>query len=447
MEEQRTKQFIATLSALADRMLLATRAGQTFGGDRDLFTALGYKKEPKYLDFLSLYRYGDIAKRIVTAFPAATWRKPPEIREDKNDENETEFEKAWKALNEKLGIFHILQKADRLAGIGKYSVLLLGLKGEAGLEAPAQTGELIYLSRYGEGSASIKGYESNPTSERFGLPKTYELTIRQLDGKTKPQKVHHSRIIHIAEDTLEDDVFGCPRLEPVFNKMQDLIKVVGGSSEMFWLAATRRMHLDVRDGADMSDDEVDDLRDELDEFQHDLRKVLRTQGIDVKELFGQTADPRGNVEVILDLVAGTVGIPKRILVGSERGELASTQDQSNWNQRIAERQENHAEPAILRPLIDRLMEVGALPKVVGYEVQWPDVTAPSQSEKIENAQKLATGANALIPGGAELVITKQEFRETAGLDPEPDAGFPEDELEDLVDEDDPDVVDQFQKAG
>ena len=40
---------------------------------------------------------------------------------------------------------------------------------------------------------------------------------------------------------------------------------------------------------------------------------------------------------------------------------------------IQERHEQFAEPSILRPFIDRLIWLGALPAPVGYEVEWPSL--------------------------------------------------------------------------
>ena len=59
--------------------------------------------------------------------------------------------------------------------------------------------------------------------------------------------VHASRVIHVAEDILDDEVYGIPRLEPLYNYLDDLLKVVGGSAEMFWLDAKRRLVFSLRD--------------------------------------------------------------------------------------------------------------------------------------------------------------------------------------------------------
>ena len=105
-------------------------------------------------------------------------------------------------------------------------------------------------------------------------------------------------------------------------------------------------------------------------MMHGLNRYLRTQGVDAEQLAPgmQGADPSNIIDKELDFIAGAAGIPKRILIGSERGELASTQDEAAWSSRIMERREQHATPNMLAPTIDRLMKLGCLDRQ-GYEIE------------------------------------------------------------------------------
>jgi hypothetical protein len=47
----RERAIIDTLSVVAGRASVAARMGKSFGDDRDLYVALGYKKLPTYNDF------------------------------------------------------------------------------------------------------------------------------------------------------------------------------------------------------------------------------------------------------------------------------------------------------------------------------------------------------------------------------------------------------------
>ena len=91
--------------------------------------ALGYPKSNE-LTFDKYWGYfirNGLAKRIVTAPVTHSWRLKPTIEEvDKNSEEESEFEEQWSELIKENSVYHYLVRADKLSGIGRYSVLLLG---------------------------------------------------------------------------------------------------------------------------------------------------------------------------------------------------------------------------------------------------------------------------------------------------------------------------------
>jgi hypothetical protein len=143
--------------------------------------------------------------------------------------------------------------------------------------------------------------------------------------------------------------------------------------------------------------------------------------MDLKSLDSEIADPSGHFEVLMSLLSGTTNIPKRILLGSERGELASSQDETNWNAYIKERQERYAEPKILRPLMDKLIALGALPTPNDpYKVEWPDLFELDDKDRADIALKKAQAIKAYAPfGETSRVVPVSEFREKV-LEWEPD---------------------------
>ena len=215
------------LTQLLDRAILSAKLGQQFGGSRDTYSVLGYKKTLTFSDFYQRYRRQNIARRIVTAPPAATWRHTPILKEDENPDQDTAFEAAWKNLERRLRVTAALEQVDRLAGIGRYGVLLIGVRGEGDLAVPLRRGSLsnpdqvIFLRAYTEASADIKTFITDPQDERFGQVGTYEITTgnqsetTRVSSFTARRRVHWTRVIHVAEETEENDVYGTPRLEPV----------------------------------------------------------------------------------------------------------------------------------------------------------------------------------------------------------------------------------------
>lgn len=384
-----------------------TGAGITFSGDRDLYATLGYKRDLDYDDYFDRYQRGGIAARIINAFPSSTWRSPPEVRDigKPDEEQESPFETKWKALAKRLNLWQVFPRVDRLASLGQYAVLVIGLRNQTNWESEIgkvrSADDVLYIKSYSEQHTVISELVSDQFSPLFGLPKIYSIDFSRggntdLTSSKRPSlkgsgllneaRIHASRIIHIAEDGLEDDIIGTPRLRTIWNYLDDLEKIMGGSAEMFWQDAKRRLVMAMQPDADMSTEEEDKLSDEVDEFVHEMKNFIRVRGIDVKELRGMIPDPSANVDKLLDLIAGAKGMPKRMLVGSERGELASSQDENNWAQRIMERRQQYAEPSILRAVIDKLILINALPQPKdGYEVEWEDLLAQSPLDKAKEA--------------------------------------------------------------
>ncbi len=414
-----------------DRAGIASHMKQ-FGGNRDMYEVFGYKSTLGFGDYYARYLRQDIASRIITAAPAATWRRAPSVYEKDSDHIETEFEKAWNNLSRDMRMIHYLDRADKMSGIGKYGLLVLGLTGDKNFDKPIDVSkehELAYLSVFTEGSAQIHELVTDKGNPRFNQPMLYEVdlsgeksqagasTISSTTAGSSIVKIHWSRVIHIAEDKLEDEIYGTPRLRPVFNLLEDLMKVVGGSSEMFWQGAYRGLHINVDPKlqmGDLGDADLSDLNDEIDEYINGIRRIIRTQGVDVKTLDAQIVDPSKNFMILMDLVSGASKIPKRILFGSERGELSSEQDEVNWNARITERQNNYVEPEILRPFIDRLIALRILPTPVdSYKVLWPSLFELDAKRQADVAWSQARAIRTYVgqKGDASLVMGIPEFRE------------------------------------
>lgn len=399
---QMQKKLVNMVTSAISRSQVAQRWGTSFDGNRDLYAVLGYNRTPTFDDYMSAYERGDIAARIIDAKPESTWRRTPVVSNDSDPKSFTDFEAAWAQIAKQRRVFHYLERVDRLSGIGEYGCLLIGTDDVRKQDDMARPmiklrkgpASVLYLVPLTEKSAEIMTFDTEPSSERFGLPETYAVTLTGLESNTgiltpaalaKNGKftVHWSRMIHVAEGLRENDVFGTPRLKAVFNRLYDVDKIAGGSAEIFWQAAKRVMVLQAKDGFSAVDDDGA-MNEMMDELIHGIRRVIDVQGYEVKTLDPSEVKPDEAFRVALALISGVTGIPQRILIGSEQGKMASTQDETNWNGRIADRQINFAEPTILRPFIDRLIKVGALPQPGNeYTITWKSLFELSDKEKAQ----------------------------------------------------------------
>jgi uncharacterized protein len=411
-------------SDILGRTKLAMAAGITFAGLRDLWRALGYKRELTTGDYRARFERNEIAYRIVTAFPRATWKGSGELIEDETTMDSTEFEAAWFELTYRLKIWPLFRRADVLAGLGDYATILIGAAGKLNEELPQMNGpqDILYLQPYAQDDLKVDKLETDPLSERFGEPLTYKLKRGRLKdvkviGQTNNQtdsEVHWTRVIHVSDGLLDDNLNGTPRLRSTWNRIDDLEKVVGSGSEAFWLRAHQGYHFDLDKEVDTALlEDKEKMGEEAEKFAHGLSRIFRSKGMKVKALGSDVANFKGNVESLLSLISAGCEIPQRILLGSERGELASTQDRDNWSERVNDRRSEYAEPYVVRQLIDRFIHYGAMPEPMEYEVRWPS-HEPSDMEKAELSDKIA-GANQ--KQGSQIVTTNEMRDKIWGLPP------------------------------
>lgn len=427
-------------SILSSRYRLAGALGQSFNGERDLYETLGYKRTLDFDDYYGDYERTIIGKRLINKPPSSTWQKQPIIKdgnEASTDESpRSAFLQAWKALANRLKIFQYLERADRLARIGYYGVLVIGAKDGKGLDSEitdklSGPEALLYLLPRSEGRAMIAEYDRDSQSPRYGLPLYYNIIVGELSG-TGTKRVHYSRVLHIAESKDDDEVYGTPALQAAYNRLDDLEKVIGGNSEAFWLLVRKGMAILADDDTDFSQAE-ESFQQEVDDYKHGLDRIMQLAGIkDIKEFGSDTPDPTGIFNTLISLLAADADMPQAVLVGTTKnglgGEASGETDQKLWAATIEARQKNYAEPEILRPFIDWCLKYGVLPQpdAVAYTVKWEPLYNPTEKEQAEvakaNAEAIRLLAKAREAGSDEIMPPEVFSERWLDFVPEVEAG-------------------------
>ena len=149
----------------------------------------------------------------------------------------------------------------------------------------------------------------------------------------------------------------------------DLDKLYAGSAEMYWRGAFFGLAFETHPqlGPDAEIDE-DAIKNTMEQYMNGLQRYFGLEGMSAKSIAPQVVEPNKQIEAQLDAVCIELGIPKRVFMGSERGELASSQDADTWNDRLKDRQDNVVTPNIVIPFVNRLISLGILPKPEGYQV-------------------------------------------------------------------------------
>jgi hypothetical protein len=436
------------VGGVGSRVDLARYAGKSFHGKRDLYDALGYDRSLVVEKYRDRYERNGVAKRIVEAAPRATWRGGVEVVEDEDPEISTPFEEAFVKLDKRLHVWATLCRVDILAGIGRYAGILIGAPGTMDTPLPdSLTPEkIVYLQPYGEDDLPIQTWDADPASTRFGLPTTYQLNRTDPSGtrKTVSSNVHYTRILHVACDVLDETVYGQPRLKCVWNDLDNLEKILGGGSEAFWQRVNKGLvfNLDKELSLDTSTDEgkkkVDSLKRQFEEYEHKLKRILTVQGMNVQELGGDVANFANQVDSLLTIMAASTGMPKRILQGSERGELSSIQDATNWDTQIEDRRDQFAMPYVLYPLVELFIKIGVLPTPKEWDVKWPSLVQMDEQGKADLALKYQKLGQEIITNaeirndvlGKQPLSDQQKAEIAASAPPVPGApGGPVDETQ------------------
>ncbi len=438
---------------------------------RSIDDEAGYPKthELDIEEYQQLYDRESVAARVVEVLPKEAWNIQPSVFETEDIDQDTEFEIAWHNLGHSLSpvswlsgendnpIWEILERVDILSGIGSYGVLLLGLNDGQDMLEPAENksfssvseeselGEnnnsrLLFVRAFGESLVKISKFVDDPSNPRFGQPETYGITFSdpredQRSGSTsKPsgtREVHWSRVIHIADNLSSSEVFGIPRMRPVYNRLYDLKKLYGGSAEMYWKGAFQGLsfesHPQLGGDITLTSSDRQKMKDEFEQYQNGLQRAMFTTGMEVKSLAPQVVDPTPQIDTQLEAICIKIGIPKRIFTGSERGELASSQDIVTWNSRVAGRQNHYLTPRVIAPFIDRCIGLGILPEPKeGYNVVWPDLGASTELEQSMIALQKTDAMGKYIQGGVESLIQPLDYLTRI-------LGMTEDEATEVVD--------------
>lgn len=425
----KSQKAIKVMSGLLARAQLAMRAMMPFGGKRNLWQSFGYPEQISPHDVMRMYNRGGVAKRVAHAYPDAVWGRPPTLWVQGDDSWAAE----WAKFCDENDVWQALYRLDVLSSLGAYGLLLIGTnKGNLTTELRSNA-QLTFLQPYSEENARIMSWDGAETSPNFGRPLLYRLNpendSRQLYGShlgsmpvRRPLEVHHSRTLHVAHSALENGIFGRPLYASIWNYLVDLEKVVGSAAESYWMTANRGIVANVDKEIEMDAQDSADLSDEIDEYQHGQRRFIRTRGVEVTSLGTDVADPQGAFKVLVTLISGTTGIPQRVLLGSESGRLASTQDKGNWSERVEEYRTLHAQPTILKPFVQKMIAIGAVRKPNGpVNILWPDAYRMSPLERGQtSAQTARTIANIVKMMESENVevknlLTKDEVRAIIGL--------------------------------
>lgn len=408
----------------------------------------GGTKHPHYADFgypaevtfdLAFHAYTRIGlgRAGVDKTVDTTWQDAPWLqefaRDDGDDRPETPVEKAIRERFADLRVWQNLATADRRGMVGRYAGVILRLADNKRLDqpvgrVPGGLRGLVEIIPAWEGQLTVSQWDTNETSEGYGQPKMFQFNEAAVDkATTQPRQfnVHPDRVVIWSET---GTVHGSSALEPGYNSLLDLEKIRGAGGEGFWKNAKSGLSLEIDKDAKIEEmarangmniaEYVDAMDEQVSDFHKGFDKLLMTQGMKVTPLQVTLPSPEHFFAIALQDFAASLSIPLKILVGSQTGERASTEDADEWAATITSRRNDATIPNIMA-FVRRLVRFGIL-KEADWHLDWAGLGEASLTEKVALADKMAD-VNQKMKDTGEYVFTTDEMRGVTGKEPLTDA--------------------------
>lgn len=391
---------------------------------------------PEHVSFRGMYQMyvrNGLAKAAVHKTATKTWEDWPKLVNDATD-GDNALEKSVARHFKKLRLWQKMAEADRRAMVGGYSGLILRFADGLPFDKPVGnvrgvTSLVEVVVAWAE-QLTVAEWDGDVLSETYGSPKMYQFNevevsdSRSANNKVRSFMVHPSRVVIWSSD---GTVHGRPLLEAGYNDLIDMEKIKGAGGEGFWKNAKAAPVLEVDKDASLrematamgveEDGLLDAMNDQVESYSKGFDKLLMLQGIQAKPMNVQLSVPESFFMVALMSFSASVEIPLKILVGSQSGERASTEDAREWAQTTNARRVNYVLP-LIDAFVEALEHAGAVEG--GWAVSWTDLTKATVSDKLELAIKMAAiNQKTDVKKEGSFVFTPEEIRQAVDYPAQP----------------------------
>jgi hypothetical protein len=413
----------------------------------------GYPDEITFELAYDAYNRAPLGRAAVEKTVSKTWQDYPFLQEYQRDgtkdgdQGETKTEADIRKRFDALRVWQHLAECDRRGLVGAYSGLILRLGDDKQFRDPVDRVRggllgLIEVIPAWEGQLTVSEWDTDEKSEGYGQPKMFSYREGAVGQQKQPRnfEIHPDRVIIWSRDgTLN----GRSALEPGYNALLDMEKVRGGSGEGFYKNAKSGLSLEIDKDAKLADmaqaagvettDLVDKIGDQVRDFNRGFDQHLLMQGIKATPIQVTLPSPEHHFAIGLQSFAATFLMPAKILIGSQTGERASTEDANEWATVNMARRKDTAIPGIMT-FVQRLVRFAILPAGKDWHLDWTSLLDPSPNEMLERVERMAA-VNDKMRASGETVFTGDEMRAETGREPLSDAERFRDEQDDDEEQD------------
>lgn len=409
------------------------------GAKHNHYADFGYPTAVTFELLYSAYCRNSLAKAAVNKTVQKTWETNPLLQEfardgSKTGKAETRREALIRQKFDDLRLWQRLAEADRRALVGRYAGVILRIADSKRFDEPVDSvagglDALVELIPAWEGQLTVNQWDTDPNSLTFGQPLMYGFAESAVPGAAQPRNliVHPDRVVIWSEDgTLN----GRSPLEACYNDLMDAEKVRGGGAEGFWKNAKSAPILEVDKEAKLlemaklmgvkPEELMDKMNDQVEGWQQGFDKLLMIQGMTAKSLaVTLPAAPEQFFNITVQGIAANFSMPLKILVGSQSGERASTEDAGEWARTNMSRRINTAIPNMMT-LVRRLERFGIIPER-DWHLDWQDLTAATAEQKMARVVQMATANKTQADASSERIFTVTDMRGAVDMEPLSDA--------------------------
>lgn len=407
----------------------------------DSWSVYGYPQEVTFPQMLTAYSRGGAGHGAIHRLLDGCWQSIPRIKSPASDK-ETPWEIKTNKLLTSIRAWAKLRDFDRRNMVGRYAALIYRVGDSKKLSEPMEKAtRLADIVPVYEDQIRVTAWNTDDTSELYGQPSMYQYRTRPVQGSDtqgRPETwidVHPSRVQIMAEGSVGDMFDGVPMLKAGFNALVDIEKVSGGSAESYLKNSARTLTIQYDKDASPSVINADGStgsvktahEDQVKALNRNQDAVMVTQGATAGVLQTHTSDPTGAFNLAGYLFSASVGVSFSGIFGQRLGQLASEQDKRADMERFKSRQTNELTPMI-EEFVRRMQAVGVI-EAGEFEIEWEDLSAPSDKEKLADAKEMAAINKLVYDTGqsGEMPFKPDEIRKAGGyegpvigMEPDPD---------------------------
>lgn len=409
---------------IRSRIATAISGGYDFADTmHNIYLDFGYPAQLGFSNYWNMYRRFGIARNVVDLVANLTWMESPEV------EGSAAFNREFQRLEKRLKFWQRMKGFDKRQRVGRYAGMFMRVRDSKDPKEPLEgtlSGEnaLVQMVPLYEGQLKVLTTQDDPRADDYGLPTMYQYTTGDAGNRNEKVansfEIHPSRIIIAAEGADDGGIYGISALEGPYNSLMDLRKIIGAGGEGFYKNAAQSVLFNLKDPEKATDATIKKLErfnEQADDWMvNRMRRNLWTPGMEAKTLESSLTNPKEFFMNAINDVAASIPCPATILIGQQTGRLASDQDMRGFLSYIQSRRLDFGDETVMS-VIEWCMKYGILP-ASDFEVEWPDAMAPSDTEKLENAVKMADVNSKQFTSGGETPFSGKEIREAAGYDAE-----------------------------